>query len=458
MKKYKKKEMLELVSALAKVNENILKAYAKTGSAVIMNALADCQETALLLGNYLETMGHKGEGAVHILEEYCENIYQMSVNGSKETVCRKISKRIKKQLGSLTDYIKYTLPDDKKEIVFFPYKASMWDSLESVWKAAAEDENCITYVIPIPYFDKNPDNSLGQMHYEGDQYPEYVPVTSWEEYDIEKHRPDIAYMHNPYDDWNFVTCIHPIFFARELKKYVDMLVYIPYFICANNQVSPHFCVTPVTILADRIVVQSEEVRRTYIRELRKYEKENQCVGVCGNIEKKVVALGSPKYDRIILYEEYNVTIPEEWKNVIYRTDGGRKKIILYNTSIQSILNYREQMLNKVEDSINVFEMHQDDIALLWRPHPLLPATLKSMLPELWEKYRHIVDYYKKGQWGIFDESSDMDRAVAISDAYYGDGGSLLDLYRKTGKPVMLQEYKIIYGGTEENERSCYKIL
>lgn len=43
----------------------------------------------------------------------------------------------------------------------------MWDSLESVWKKAAADERCEAYVVPIPYFDKNPDGSLGQMHYDG---------------------------------------------------------------------------------------------------------------------------------------------------------------------------------------------------------------------------------------------------------------------------------------------------
>ena len=43
---------------------------------------------------------------------------------------------------------------DKKEVVFLPYKASMWDSLESVWMAAKEDEDYIARVMPIPYFDK----------------------------------------------------------------------------------------------------------------------------------------------------------------------------------------------------------------------------------------------------------------------------------------------------------------
>ena len=64
--------------------------------------------------------------------------------------------------------IKHEIPE-WREAVFLPYKASMWDSLESVWRAAWEDPDCDAYVIPIPYYDRNPDRSLGELHYEGDQ-------------------------------------------------------------------------------------------------------------------------------------------------------------------------------------------------------------------------------------------------------------------------------------------------
>ena len=40
------------------------------------------------------------------------------------------------------------------------------------------------------------------------------------EYDIEKRRPDVIYIHNPYDKGNFVTSVHPAFYSDELKKYV----------------------------------------------------------------------------------------------------------------------------------------------------------------------------------------------------------------------------------------------
>lgn len=68
----------------------------------------------------------------------------------------------------------------------------------------------------------------------------------------------------------------------------------------------------------------------------------------------------------------------------------------------------------------------------------MESTLISMRPELWEAYRKIREKYREEGWGIYDDTADMDRAVVLSDAYYGDGSSVVWLYQKTGKPVMVQ--------------------
>ena len=68
----------------------------------------------------------------------------------------------------------------------------------------------------------------------------------------------------------------------------------------------------------------------------------------------------------------------------------------------------------------------------------MEATLASMRPYLMEEYASIVQEYKTAGWGIYDDSPDMDRAIAISDAYYGDHSSIVWLYQKTGKPIMIQ--------------------
>lgn len=54
----------------------------------------------------------------------------------------------------------------RRSVVFLPYKASAWDSLESVWRAAEANSDCDAYVIPIPYYYKNSDGSFGEMRYE----------------------------------------------------------------------------------------------------------------------------------------------------------------------------------------------------------------------------------------------------------------------------------------------------
>ena len=90
-----------------------------------------------------------------------------------------------------------------------------------------------------------------------------------------------------------------------------------------------------------------------------------------------------------------------------------------------------------------FRERKDEVALLWRPHPLIKDTIESMLPDLWEAYQKIVQQYKQEGWGIYDDTADLDRAIAISDAYYGDGSSVVQLCQTAGLPVMIQNVDIL---------------
>lgn len=72
--------------------------------------------------------------------------------------------------------------------------------------------------------------------------------------------------------------------------------------------------------------------------------------------------------------------------------------------------------------------------------------MKSMRPGILQRYMQIKNRYIYEGWGIYDDTADMDRAVVISDAYYGDASSIVQLYQKTGKPIMHQNIEIIHGG------------
>ena len=152
--------------------------------------------------------------------------------------------------------------------------------------------------------------------------------------------------------------------------------------------------------------------------------------------------GSPKFDKVLASVEKEYEIPEEWRKLIENPDGSRKKIILYNTSVGALLKEDEKMTEKIRRALKIFYENKEKVVLWWRPHPLIRATIESMRPKLWEDYYSTVEEYKKAGWGIYDDTPDMDRALAMSDAYYGDPSSLIQLYQKIEKPIMIQNVEV----------------
>ncbi|MDR2731692.1 MAG: hypothetical protein LBB36_00560, partial [Fibromonadaceae bacterium] len=154
----------------------------------------------------------------------------------------------------------------KLEVLFLPYKASRWDSLESVYLAAAEDPDCEALVMPIPYYDKK-DGKLTEMHWEI-SYPKGIPLIDYRKYSVEECRPDIVFIHNPYDDRNIVTSVHPDYFSQKLRNLTKCLVYVPYFVGSGKGMQEHFCTLPGCIFAHRVIVQTEQEKEIYAREYR----------------------------------------------------------------------------------------------------------------------------------------------------------------------------------------------
>lgn len=461
MSRVLRKQLFSIEELLEKANKVLEKKLfaPNVDSDSIIELIADCQNSAISMGEQIEKLYGEGTNCVALLEQYCEDLYQLTQSFDNSNKKREIYNSLNKQLKKLRGLMTSELPD-RLEVVFFPYKASMWDSLESVYLAAREDENCDAYCVPIPYFDRNADGSLGQMHYEGNDYPDNIEVTDWQKYNLEERRPDVIYIHNPYDEWNLVTCVHPNYFAKNLKQYTDKLVYIPYFVL--DEIEPddqtaidgmkHFVWTPGVIYADRVILQSDKMKQIYVNEFIKAAKESGFSGDFVNrrkLEEKFLGTGSPKFDKVKNTRKEDLEIPEEWLKIIQKPDGSWKKIIFYNTSIGALLENSEKMIEKIKDVLKTLYENRDEIALLWRPHPLIETTLTAMRPSLWESYKKIRDEYITGGWGIYDDTPDMDRAVILSDAYYGDQSSVVALYQKTGKFGLIQNANIVSEADDE---------
>lgn len=303
---------------------------------------------------------------------------------------------------------------NRKKIVFMPYSAAMWDSLESIWMAAKEDSRCETYVVPIPYYDKDAQGELTEYYYDGDNFPSYVPITDYRTFDMEQ--VDVIYIHNPYDDGNHVTSVAPEFYSERLKTRTKKLVYVPYFVTSGGM-SEGQTLCRAYLNADYIIVQSERHKAFYDSMIPR---------------EKLVALGSPKLDRVIRLCQNPPAPPQEWAEKL-----SGKTVYFYNTSLHGMLDDTEAFMDKMEYVFHCFS-GREAVCLLWRPHPLFETTIQAVRPEFKARYEALKEYFLSHELGIYDETPDIETTIALCDAYIGDTGtSVTALFGIAGKPLFI---------------------
>ncbi len=419
MRKFKFKQVQNYIELFKKIGEGIyVELNDKKGTVEkACEYLELCQQKAIDLGTYIENEEGEGHPTVSQLEAFCEVLYEIHEDVQSEHGLSADS--AKNRINTCVNRIENSAKTDIKITnlaVFLPYKASMWDSLESVWQAADEDPDCETYVIPIPYYDKTPQNKLGKVHWEADLFPDYVPITRFDEFDFAAAHPDMIFIHNPYDYANLVTSVHPAFYSDKLKEFTDCLVYIPYF-CTSGAMSEGFKLLPAYLNADYIIVQSEQLIDYYDPIIPR---------------EKILPLGSPKFDSVIRKCQNPPEPPAEWKA---KMEG--KKVYFLNMSLKAMLGNTVQFLQKLNYVLECFK-DSDKACLLWRPHPLMESTFDSMRPGYKQAYIDMRDRFIAEDWGIYDTTPNIEDSISWSDVYIGDGASsVVSMFDAAGKDTFM---------------------
>ncbi len=418
--------------------------------------LFQCQDAAIQLGTYIESEFGEGFVTVKHLEDYCENVYQLSqiinAEGDSKLLEEDRIESANKLLGvmnSQLSVIENSINTDikaLKEVVLMPFKAKYWSVLENVWINLKEDPYVKVIVMPIPYYEKNALGEVKEEFYNIEEYPDYVPLTDYRTYSFEKRKPDQIIIQYPYDNDNFVTTIDSVFYAKNLKKYTDELVYIPYF--KTEEIGPgeeraykvmdNYVLSPAVIYSDKIIVQSEKIKDLYVKKLVEFFGEE----TRERWEKSIDGSGASLYVESKLAKE-NVEMPKDWHNIIFKSDGKAKKIVIYNTSISGLFQYKDKMIGKMESVFETFKRNSSEVALIWHPDPLINATIPTTHPELFERYEKLVAQYKSDGFGIYDDSFDKDRLLLLADAYYGDTDKLVQEFRNRNLPVMIQNVEVL---------------
>ena len=127
--------------------------------------------------------------------------------------------------------------------------------------------------------------------------------------------------------------------------------------------------------------------------------------------------------------------PASWGSV----PEGKKRILL-DTTVNYVLNDANEPLSTLRSIFDRIR-ETEDVILVWRPHPLLSDTYRSLRPEDYPKLQELKKYFSEERIGIYDETGDAALALSLCDAELDSGSSMAVLAAASEKPV----FRIPYG-------------
>ena len=329
---------------------------------------------------------------------------------------------------------------DKKMVVFMPFKAKYWNMMAGLWKEYERSGEYTLIAIPAPYYYKNIDGTVEKFN-DDKQYPEYVKIVSPENFDFDNEYVEKIIIQNPYDSYNATTTVHPQFYAKKLAMCTKELIYIPYFETEENNPSDmrayvsmdSYVTMPGVVYSDKVIVQSEGIKELYVKKLSEYFGEETRdiwnTKIIGNGKHYIEMENSDsKYD----------DIPEKWKGYIKKSDGSYKKVILYFICTNDVLENGHRVFDKIKRSMDTFLEYEDSVVPVMMFESNIDEILQMENPELLEDYNEI----KMNFTQYIVNENELDKAMNLCDAFYGDAGSEAQLCRNSGKPVMIQNVEI----------------
>ncbi|MCL2187611.1 MAG: hypothetical protein FWC16_05760 [Defluviitaleaceae bacterium] len=296
------------------------------------------------------------------------------------------------------------------KVLFLPYFESTWDAMESVWEAFANDEQFITQITIIPI---NRNMSAGQSTVIYKDFLTEIGIAQvpYEKYDIATDNPDIVFICEPYD-----ATIVPQFTTPVLRKHAKLLVYIPYML-------------PIHVSNDKNLLPASS--KHYFSKISHDMVDVYCApgplfynkfkDTLPNA-KKMVSLGSPKYD-YINKRKNEKSFPKypKWEAKI----KGRTVFFL-NTHFSSFgdPNWKcnpNAWINYLMARVSM----SSDLALIWRPHPLALSQAEKD-PNIYEM-QDFFNRVRKGEFPavILDETDNALSAISYCHGALTESSSIL---------------------------------
>ncbi len=394
--------------------------------------LAEMQQLAVDLGTLIENV--KGEdhpratAVVSILEKLCEEIFECSQLENTKDIEVAISSTLDQLDTGLTENIL-----NKKEALFLPIGISEWETMKRAYESTLSDPDIEPIIVPLPLYTKDVYGAPTMTEEEilvadnFDLYPDDLPLAHWYEYDIPLHCPEIIYIQNPYDGENPLLTVPPTFYAQNLVKYTDKLIYLP--IGATGEFGKdditdqkclmYYVTAPGLIYADEIIVQSENIKAQYVNKLTEFAED---------------------------------TTRDHWEEIIHPNENlfteqaasQKGKRILYCISLYEFTENADSLLDAVTYRLNTFDQAKDKLSssLCFYPEKYDSAD-RTLLERINTAKGEIIQEAQKRGIETIPLSKDMYKDIANSyDAYYGSSSPLVHEFVIRKKPVMISDYSI----------------
>lgn len=325
--------------------------------------------------------------------------------------------------------------EKKYKLLFVADIRGKWDSVASVYKAVKEREDCDVDVVIQPIFraTKLADGSTRtEVIYEDYLTERGIAHIPYEKYKMEEELPDITFISQPYES---VTV--PMFWPENIAKY-SKLVYLPYFtaLTINSNISSalnSLIYMDIQKQAWKIACHSEVM-------------ENYYKNIGSAKGKNVIVSGLPKWDEVVNPDSRLTVCPEAWKNKI-----SEKKVFIWNTHF-TVGESASNILVRGFEFLNYFA-NRNDVALIWRPHPMTEVIIKTYMPEKYRDFLELQEIVEKSSNMVMDKNASYMPAFSCSDALITDFSSLLEQYLFTDKPILM----LVKGSIEQGRRKYHTI-
>lgn len=430
----------ECVRELHKIKTQIFTAIESAQAEQTMHMIQTSQQLVVDLGTLLEQILGENSSIIHMLERYCEEwygLYEQILKGDVESQesCIGNINALEDTWQLISEELEHNI-FGRKTALFLPVLAKDWNGLHSMWQAACEDSAYDVYVVPLPYYYKDYDGSPRKVCCDAAEFPEELHVLDHKlltsEY-LEILHPEIIIIQNPYDAWNPAISVPEMYYSENIRKYTDQLIYIPpsaleeytresyreYF---NMR---YYVTVPGIVYADRIIVQSENIKQLYVEKLTEFAGED----TRAVWKQRIDAMGLPVMNAIGESEADAVEM-----SVCDSIECSvRRKKVLYGISLGTYMENPIAVQRKIERNLLVFAEYKDQIDLEIQ---IFPGDMES------ECRSSIMKFVTSHQELILRDGKKC--PVKDYDAYYGDPMPLVTEFRQAGKPVMIQKHEFQY--------------